>query len=367
MSAQSTATERRRIAISALARELDGSNPASSAARLSEMLDTPRQMIVSADIDGLVSAAMLASVAPSWNVVGLVASSSKWLLHPSVSNEPPAGLVAVDLFSLNHDSISNHVVKYGAKRPMLLNLRAEWQAWDAAVAVAAQKRLFAVPSIWAGTQGCYDDAAKADSSKWKYPLGTAQILLALLEAADRPPKFFDRHYLPWLVANCDGGVSTYTKYAANARVWWAVMAGAVGPASLTEQVFRLVDGMRPHDFLDTVNALDRERQASGLDPWLNDDWNLANSQATTIERCLRWLADLTGWRDPLLGGIDSFAGWVEKPVKASGAVYIGGANVTTKSTEAAAVASLQGARSALNANFYHGGFSGSRFNWIGGW
>lgn len=367
MSAQTTATERRRIAIRALSREIDGSNPTSAASRLSTALATPRPMAVSADIDGLVSATMLASVAPAWKIVALVVSSQKVLVHPSVAGGMPSDLVAVDLFSLNHDSISNHVVCYGQKQPRLPNLRAAWQAWDAAVDTAAQQRLFAVPSLWARTQGGYEDAARPDSSRWKYPLGTAQILLALLEAGGHPPKFFDRHYLPWLVANCDGGVSTYRTYAANARVWWAVMAGAVGPASMTEQIFRLVDGMRPHDFLDTVNALDRERQASGIQQWLNDDWNLADAQTVTIERTLRWLTDLTGWDDPVLGGLGSLSTWATVPVNGSGAIYIGGSNATTTATEAAAVTSLQAASQALNANFYHGGYSGSRFNWVGGW
>ena len=32
-----------------------------------------------------------------------------------------------------------------------------------------------------------------------------------------------------------------------------------------------------------------------------------------------------------------------------------------------AAASIRAAFNAVNANFYFGGFSGSRFNWVGGW
>lgn len=324
-------------------------------------------MVVSADIDGLVSAAMLASVAPGWEIVAFVAQSARVAIHPSVAAAMPADLVAIDLFSLNHDSMSNHVVKYGSKRSRLVNLRAAFQGWDQAIDAAAGQRLHAVPSIWANTQGCYEDADRPTSSKYKYPFGTAQFLLALLEASGHAPKFYDRHYLPWLVANCDGGVTSYTKFAYNARVWWPTMAGAVGPASLTEQVFRMVDGMRPHDFLDTVNALDRERQASGLAPWLNDDWNLFDTSRATVARTLAWLCDLTGWRDPVRGGIASLVNWPEQPVAGSGAAYIAGPNAVKAASEAAAVAGIQAAAGAINANFYHGGFSGSRFNWAGGW
>lgn len=324
-------------------------------------------MVVSADIDGIVSAAMLAAVAPAWEIVGFVSRSSRLLLHPTVQNAMPSDLVAVDLFSAGHDSISNHVVKYGTKQSRLPNLRAAWQAWDALVDAAGKQRLHAVPSLWAQTQGCYEDANKPTSSKYKYPFGTAQFLLAMLEAAGSPPKFYDRHFLPWLVANCDGGVSTYTQYAFNARVWWPVMAGAVGPASLTEQVFRMVDGMRPHDFLDTVNALDRERQALGVPRWLDDTWNLVDHTVSTLATTLSWLSDLTGWGDPVKGGTSSLGTWIDQPVSGSGAVYIAGTNTVKPANEAAAVASVTSAMTAINANFYHGGFSGSRFNWAGGW
>lgn len=367
MTVQSTAAARRKIAIEALSRELDASNPASSASRLGALLSGPHAMAASADIDGLVSATMLGSVAPSWEVVALQVQSTTMLVHPSVAQGMPADLVAVDLFSVNHHSISNHVVKYGSRGLRLAGLRAAFQAWDASIDTAGQTYLQAVPAIWAGTEGSYEDAGRPYSSKYKYPLGTAQILLAMLEASGHPPKFFDRHYLPWLVANCDGGVSTYTKYAWNARVWWPVMAGAVGPASLTEQVFRLVDGMRPHDFADTVNALDRERAANGEQAWLDDNWNLAGPRTSTIERALRWLCDLTGWRDPLRGGIDGLKHWVQQPVNGSGAVPIAGPSRVSTATEAAAIAAVGSASTALSANFYHGGFSGSRFNWAGGW
>lgn len=361
---QATATQRRQIAIQALGRELDGTDPASAAARLGAMLGRPRPMAVSADIDGVVSAAMLASVATRWEAVAFMVRSGSLLLHPSVASKMPPDLVAVDLFSLHHDSISNHVVKYGAKKPRLARLRAAWQGWDAAVDAAASQRLLAVPSIWAGTHACYADADRPTSAKYKYPLGTAQILLAMLEAAGHPPKFYDRDYLPWLVANCDGGVSAYTAHAYNARVWWPVMAGAVGPASLTEQIFRMVDGMRPHDFLDKVTALDRERQAGGEPPWLDEKWNLADSSAVTLARALHWLCGLTGWPDPVRGGIESLPTWHQVKTRGGGKVPPDGLD---SADEQNAVQVIRDAQGALNASFYMGGRDGSRLDWAGGW
>ncbi len=324
-------------------------------------------MMVSADIDGLVSATMLGSVAPRFDIVAFSVGSASWLVHPSVQLGPPTDLFGVDLFSAYHDNVSNHVIKWGRKVLQAIPVRMAFQQWDATVDLMATQLLFGVPSIWAATQGGQEDAGIPDSSRYKYPLGTAQILLAMLEVAGRGPKFFDRTYLPWLVANCDGGVSTYAKYADNARVWWPMMAGAVGPGSLTEQIFELVDRARPHDFLDAVHRLDRERPV-GQAPFLRDDWNLAGSSVAVLKATLSWLTDLTGWRDPVRDGITSLDTWVSLPPTASALAYYKTPGLKSDPTMAAAVAAqVSGASAALNANFFHGGPSGSRFNWVGGW
>lgn len=368
--AHSTAQERRRIAIESLSRELS-TDPSSASMRLASMLGQSRPMMVSADIDGLVSATMLGSVAPNFEIVAFSVGSATWLVHPSVQLGPPTDLLGVDLFSAHHDNVSNHVIKWGQKKIQMMPVRDAFAQWDALVDLMSKTMLLAVPSIWANTQGGYEEAGRADAATYKYPLGTAQILLAMLEAAGHAPKFFDRTYLPWLVANCDGGVSTYARYADNARVWWPVMAGAVGPGSLTEQVFELVDRARPHDFLDAVHRLDRERQASGFAPWLNDRWNLAGQSVTVLKDALTWLTDLTGWRDPVRDGIASLDTWVSLPTTASALVYYTSTGPATalkaKDDPIKAAELVLGAEAALNANFYHGGQTGSRFNWIGGW
>jgi hypothetical protein len=371
--AHSTAQARRRIAIEALGRELSKA-PESAASRLAAMLGESRPMMVSADIDGLVSAAMLGSVAPQFEIVAFSVQSASWLVHPSVETAVPDNLFGVDLFSVEHDNVSNHVIKWGQKRIRVPPVREAFEYWDAAVDAAAATKLLAVPSIWANTQAGYEDPGRADSANYKYPFGTAQILLAMLEASDNAPKFFDRTYLPWLVADCDGGVSTYATYANNARVWWPVMAGAIGPGSLTEQIFRLVDTMRPHDFLDAVHQLDRERQASGSSPWLNDRWNLAGSGIDVIRDTLTWLTQLTGWRDPVRGGTPLLDTWTTLSLKDSAQIYYGKAPenlaatwVKARDEPLRAAALIRQAKTALNANFYVGGQSGSRFNWVGGW
>lgn len=376
--AHSTAQARRRIAIDALGREL-GRDETSAASKLASMLGQQRPMFVSADIDGLVSASMLASVAPGFEIVAFSMNSNRWLVHPSVVHDVPNDLFGVDLFSVQHDNVSNHVVTWGRKRLQIPEVRTAFELWDRLVAVSSEQRLLAVPALWSGTQGGYEDNSIADSANYKYPFGTAQILLAMLEAAGHGPKFFDRTYLPWLVANCDGGIETYAKYANNARVWWPVMAGAVGPGSLTEQIFRMVDTMRPHDFLDAVHRLDRERQASKRDRWLNDKWNLVSSNPQVITATLEWLTELTGWRDPVRGGIEHLGEWRSLPLVSSAQIYYTGAApgvsafaanptwVKAKERPADAANLIMGAVNALNANFFMGGQSGSRFNWVGGW
>lgn len=367
-----TASARRRIAIDALGSQLDARDASSAASRLRLALSgAPRPLVISGDIDGVVSAAMLTSVAPGWNVVAILCQSQKLLVHESVASGRPHDIFGLDLFSVEFDNVSNHVVKFGRKRLQREPIRQAFNEWDECVQDAAStRRLLAVPSLWAGTQACYEDADHADSAKYKYPLGTAQLLLALLEACGRPPRFYDRHFLPWLIANCDGGISTYQQHAYNAGVWWPTLAAAVGPASLTEQVYQRVATMRPHDFIDAVNRLDRERQAQDQPRWLDDDWNLINQSPVTLERAIGWLCELTGWRDPVRGGHESLGSWLAVDVLAEdrASVYLSGEKLkeTVANPEAAAVA-IRGARTAINANFYFGGFTGSRFNWAGRW
>ena len=145
------------------------------------------------------------------------------------------------------------------------------------------------------------------------------------------------------------------------------------PGRFTEQIFELVDKSRPHDFLDAVHRLDRERPV-GADPFLNDKWNLqggTNVTVATIKNALTWLTDLTGWRDPIKGGIADLDNWVRLAPKASGIVYY--TNTAPSGVSKAkddpdlAAALIDGAAQALNANFYQGGQTGSRFNWVGGW
>ena len=365
-----TAQARRRIAIDALGRELDGSNPASAASRLANLVETSqRPMLVSADIDGLVSASMLASVAKDWDIVAFVAQSQKLYIHPDFVDERPADIFGIDVFSPRFDNVSNHVALFGSKQIQITEVRTAFTEWDELVVSSGAARLLAVPSIWAGTEASYEGSDRPTSAKYKYPLGTAQVLLALLEAGGHAPRFYDRHFLPWLVANCDGGVSTYSEHAYNAGIWWSTLAGAVGPASLTEQVYARVSGMRPHDFIDAVNRLDRERAAQTA--WLDDKWNLVDQSRETLGRTLRWIDELTGWGDPLHGGLDGFPDWVEVAVlpNQKGEVYIGGPKYReiTSQDPAGAAQLISDAEYAVNANFYFGGFSGSRFNWVGGW
>ena len=96
-----------------------------------------------------------------------------------------------------------------------------------------------------------------------------------------------------------------------------------------------------------------------------------NPSVTTIKSTLTWLTDLTGWRDPVRDGITSLDQWVVLPPTSGGLVYYtsnGPKNVLKAKDDPIAAANLiDGAGAALNANFYHGGATGSRFNWVGGW
>lgn len=365
-----TASKRRNLAIRVFRTELDKNIKSSAAARLAAAIESGgRGLIVGGDTDGLVSASMLASVAPDWDIIGIVVDSQWLLLHPTALEEKRERLFGVDVFSPVIDNVSNHVVLWGSRAlkgsPAVLKA---FRLWDQTVQQAAAERLFAVPAIWAGTQASRDDYGVETSSRYKYPLGAAQVLLALLESCGRPPRFFDREYLPWLVANCDGGIRSFSEYRWNVGTWWPVMAAAVGPASLTEHVFDRVRTMRPHDFTDVVNKLDREggpRGKSG-NRLLNDQWNLADTTHDGIRGFLEWLVDLTGWRDPVRGGIPAMKSWIrlDVPTQLRGSVPIDPKHLANNDKSEAQ--RLHGALGAINANFQHWA-EGDRFSWVGGW
>lgn len=368
----STASRRRRLVAEALSHHLDPAVFGSTASKLAPALDRARPLLVSADIDGLVTATMLASVAPEWKVIGFVQESAATLLHPDYLTIPD-DVFAIDLFSPQFDGISNHPVLYGNKKLQNVQLRNALQAWDSAVRNAWGQRTYVVPSLWADIEAGYEGAKQTTSAKYKYPLGSAQIVLALLESIGRAPKFYDRSFLPWLVANCDGGASSHINHPYNTSVWWSALAAIVGPGSLTERVFDRVDTMRPHDLLSAINGLHRERDAAGKPQVLRNNWNLVGIKADTLRSALSWLIDLAVWPDPVKGGIESLETWVRRPTTSSGLVYIDKEPkpnqtnaINAKTDTAAAAQSLQNAANrALNANFYVGGQSGSRFNWVG--
>ena len=136
-------------------------------------------------------------------------------------------------------------------------------------------------------------------------------MLAVLEAAGRGPKMFDREYLPWLIANCDGGVRSIREYAYNASMWWSCLAAAVGPGSLSEQLYALMMRQHPTEFADVVNRLRAEGQTdpAHASKHLDGDWNLAGGVPQSFASVAQWLTSISGWPDPILGGSAQLAGW----------------------------------------------------------
>lgn len=374
-----TARQRRLIAIEAMGRELDPSDPASSAGRLRDQFLNgrfhERPMVISGDIDGLASAMMLASVAPTAKVVSVVVSESKnpgaiWI-HPDHPTRPD-NLLGIDVFSLGFDNIGNHVVLYGPKQLRRREKLGAFQSWDKEVRRVAKEHLFAVPNLWAEIGACYEDAQRPRSARYKYPLGTAQVLLALLEAVGQRPKFFDRRYLPWLIANCDGGVSSFYRYTENVSLWWSTMAAAVGPGTNSDHLYRLVSEMKPQDFKAAVDSLARELQADGLTRFLTNDWNLeqgATKRPSPMiwREAVEWIRSLTGWPDPFLDGVEGISKWTY--VASARGVTHDEVSLDKKHDEVRDPAVIRAGWDAVNVNFYMGGRQegGSRFNWVAGW
>jgi hypothetical protein len=362
-----TASARRRLVIECLDRELDLGSSTSNASLFKKLVhdsSSPLQIVTSGDVDGLVSTAMLCSVLPAWKVAAVIFDSQEIWVAPSIE-ERPENLFGVDVFSLQFHSVSNHIQYYGDKKLRQPEKLRAFQDWDVAVQRESQRRVFANPNVWAKIQACYEDADRPRSAKYKYPLGTAQVLLALMEVCGIPPKFYDRRFLPWLVANCDGGIRTYANHGYNADIWWPTLAAAVGPGSLSESLYLRVSQMRPQDFRFEVNSLAREFHSSTTHLFFDDQWRLTGSFPKVWMQALAWLLDLTGWHDPILGGWSSLEAWQKLPVTQSERISL----KTVTTTDKGDARAINDAHAALNANFYIGGMvkEGSRFNWIAGW
>jgi hypothetical protein len=364
-----TARERRKLAIKVMSSDLDPTLPESSASKLKRIIEGSfRPVVISGDIDGVTSAALLGAVTQNCKVVAVVNNKDREIyVHPDYASKRPDNLLGLDVFSPEFDNVSNHIVLFGEKKLSVPPVLKAFNDWDQKVlkAAADPNRLMAVPGISGHTQAGYSGAEKVDSSKYKYPLGTAQWLLAMLEVIGKSPKFYERHYLPWLIANCDGGVSSYRDYGYNVEIWWSTMAAAVGSTSQSETIYSLVRNMRPLDYVNTVHQLQREFQHAG-EPIFDDKLNLRNSQMSGIKDAFEWIHDVSGWSDPVHGSIEGMDSWITVAIdqKNYGIVSLTPGEITDPIADAAGIDS---ASNALNANFYIGGTSGSRFNWMGGW
>lgn len=268
-----------------------------------------RLIIANADIDGLVSAQMLAACT-GWRIAGLIDRTGEIRVHPNYRT--PQAIMdtgdafGVDVFSPLFPGVSNHPVYFGAGPRTFASVRESLLAFDAEMREAVAHHHVLNLSAWVGI-GALLGSNNPQGMPYKYPLGTAQLLLAVLEAAGQSPRIYDRQYLPWLIANCDGGVDTIRSYAWNAETWWSALAAVVGPASHSEAIYRMVSSQRPNEFLDMDRRLrydDPHRSA-----FLNTKWNLRSSSEEALAAVTGLISDLSGWPDPFLGGVERLATW----------------------------------------------------------
>lgn len=311
---QRTAQARRRLIISSLSANFSTDDLFSPVSRLRGAIadGVPRTLVVNSDVDGLTAAMMLASVT-NWRI-GVLVDKSGYRIAPGPSlneqlDDTEFGrtlLFGVDVYSTRFPNVSNHPVFFGPNPNGNARLRDLLVPFDKDVASASAVNGAINASEWAGI-GAMRNSGVANGMPYKYPLGTAQLMLAALEGAGHAPKFFDRQYLPWLVANCDGGLDTIRDYAWNVEMWWSALAAVVGPASLSEHIYRIATTQRPSEFLDADRRLryDEPNRSTALDT----NWNLVNDSPSTISTFVSMVMDWTGWPDPFADGHESVQLW----------------------------------------------------------
>jgi len=223
-------------------------------------------------------------------------------------------LFLIDLFSPQIPGVSNHPVLWGTRRRAgNEDFGVLTEHFDKRIKRSSDRQLLACPSLWVGIEGSLagsGDADQATALQYKYPLGTAQILLALLEAAEYPPMLADREYLPWLIAHCDGGLNSLRRYHWNVSLWWSMIAACVGPQSRSELIYRVATECLPLDFVKLDRQLKHEEAVA--ENYLDESWNLAPSGDPTAFGAIVALVErLSGWDDPLEGGAENLPGWEE--------------------------------------------------------
>jgi len=346
---QETAGPRRRAIIQALNAGFALGDEDSHISRFRHLTttDAPQYIVSNADIDGLVSSQMLAA-ATGWQVAAIIDRTGDIRVHPQFSS--PQQLVdtgqvfGVDVFSPLFPGVSNHPIYFGTTSRTPGSIRDALKSFDEEMRSAVEHLHILNLSGWVGI-GALFGSRSPNGLPYKYPLGTAQLLLAVLEASGFNPKIYDRQYLPWLIANCDGGVDTIRTYAWNAETWWSALAAAVGPASHSEAIYRMVTNQRPNEFLD----MDRRLRYDEPDraKFLSTKWNLVSSNAECMGTVAGLISDLSGWPDPFLGGAQQLGQWsVTTPTR-----NVMNLTGITKMDPVVRDAHLDGARLACHVNF----------------
>src|SRR5690349_20057973 len=132
---QETAGARRTAIIAALNAGFDLTTETShvSSFRKMAMDGTPRYLIGNADIDGLVSAQMLAA-ATGWKLAAIIDRTGAIRVHPQFDSAQ--GLIdtgevfGVDIFSPLFPGVSNHPIYFGTTSKTPVSIRQDLQSFD---------------------------------------------------------------------------------------------------------------------------------------------------------------------------------------------------------------------------------------------
>ncbi|MFW2512224.1 hypothetical protein ACNI3K_00415 [Demequina sp. SO4-13] len=307
---QATLPARRRLVMATMESVFDLGRADSPVSVLRQMIDSgkPHSIVANADMDGLLASQMLSAVT-GWKIGALLSKGGRLLIHPSHgrldSLLTSGSTYCVDLFNRKCPGVSNHPLLWRPK-PGKGSYKDSLRLFDMSVETSVEQLGSLNLSAAAGI-GAMQGYESAHGIQYKYPLGTAQLLLAALEIGGHAPRFYDRQILPWLVANADGGLGTIRLYAWNAELWWNGLAAAAGPASMSEAIFRVATEQRPNQREEVDRRL-RWEYGDVASVW-KADWNLAADDTTSIATHVELASTLSGWPDPFQDGVQSLAGW----------------------------------------------------------
>lgn len=251
--------------------------------RFSNMFRKGRRCVISLDLDGVFSAALLSHVL-EWEVAGFYTLNDLWVrrdILPAAADDPEAVLERAGLAFVDHDiyrpwadSIGHHMLQWSGDTPIPLHT-------DGLASLN--------PNLLR--------AITKKESRRKYPYGTFHFLLACASAWGLLADFQPDDQITSLLLHIDSSFVNAMKYQENALDWLNWLGGSEDQSPLNPICRRMLR-FTPRTILEQSRALAQQFSKFGIRPRSQasvEDPTEAK-QMQQLRSLVAWFEAETGWR-----------------------------------------------------------------------